>query len=91
MRALVHVTPVRGLRLGLSYGQDKRRYDIREYADVEDDVWTLSADYTCSLFQLHGAWTQLDRKPGETQRGRHPADAGRAPPRPTSRSASGTS
>ncbi|HYN05395.1 MAG TPA: MtrB/PioB family outer membrane beta-barrel protein [Vicinamibacteria bacterium] len=64
-RALVYVTPVRGLRLGVSYGQDKRTYDIREYADVEDDVWTLSADYNSSLFQLHGAWSSLDRKPGE--------------------------
>lgn len=65
-RALVYVTPVRGLRLGVSYGQDKRKYDIREYADVEDDVWTLSADYNNSLFQLHGAWTSMDRKPGES-------------------------
>ncbi len=65
-RALVYVTPVRGLRLGVSYGQDKRTYDIREYADVEDDVFTLSADYNSSLFQLHGAWTSLDRKPGES-------------------------
>ena len=63
-RALVYVNPVRGLRLGVSYGQDKRTYDIREYADVEDDVWTLSADYNSSLFQLHGAWSSLDRKPG---------------------------
>jgi hypothetical protein len=65
-RALVYVTPVRGLRLGASYGQDKRSYDIREYADVEDDIWTLSADYSSSLFQLHGAWSSLDRKPGES-------------------------
>jgi predicted porin len=65
-RALVYVTPVRGLRLGVSYGQDKRTYDIREYADVEDDVWTLSADYNSSLFQLHGAWSSLDRKPGDS-------------------------
>lgn len=65
-RALVYVTPVRGLRLGASYGQDKRTYDIREYADVEDDVFTLSADYNNSLFQLHGAWTSLDRKPGSS-------------------------
>ena len=50
----------------MSYGQDKRTYDIREYADVEDDVWTLSADYNHSLFQLHGAWTSLERKPGDS-------------------------
>ena len=81
-RALVYVTPVRGLRLGVSYGQDKRTYDIREYADVEDDVLTLSADYNNSLFQLHGAWSSLDRKPGDEQRGCHPAElAGRHPDR----------
>jgi len=65
VKALAYVTPVNGLRLGVSYGQDKRTYDIREYADVEDDIWTLSADYNNSLFQLHGAWSSLDRKPGE--------------------------
>jgi hypothetical protein len=64
VRALVYVTPVRGLRLGASYGQDKREYDIREYADVKDDVLAFNADYTNSLFQVHGAWTSLDRKPG---------------------------
>jgi predicted porin len=65
-RALVYVTPVRGLRLGASYGQDKRTYDIREYADVEDDVFTLSGDYNHSLVQIHGAWSTLDRKPGDS-------------------------
>ena len=66
LRALVYVTPVRGLRLGASYGQDKRKYDIREYADVTDDVFALTGDYSSSLFQLHLAWTSLDRKPGST-------------------------
>jgi hypothetical protein len=66
IRGEVHVTPVRGLRLGASYGQDKRTYDIREYADVTDDVLTFTADYNNPLFQLHGAWTSLDRKPGDT-------------------------
>jgi hypothetical protein len=65
LRGLVYVTPVQGLRLGASYGQDKRSYDIREYADVTDDVFALTADYAHSLFTLHGAWTTLDRKPGD--------------------------
>ena len=78
LRALVYVTPVHGLRLGASYGQDKRTYDIREYADVTDDVFTLSADYNHGIVAFHGAWSTLDRKPGDTQRRGHPADvAGR--------------
>jgi len=64
LRGEVHVTPVRGLRFGASYGQDKRTYDIREYADVTDDVFSLTGDYSSSLFQVHGVWTTLDRKPG---------------------------
>ena len=65
LRGLVYVTPTRGLRLGASYGQDQRSYDIREYADVTDDVFALTADYTHNLFTLHGSWTALDRKPGD--------------------------
>jgi len=65
LRGEVHVLPVRGLRLGLSYGQDKRTYDIREYADVTDDVFILTGDYSTGLFQAHAAWTTLDRKPGD--------------------------
>jgi hypothetical protein len=66
LRAEVHVTPVRGLRFGASYGQDKRNYDIREYADVTDDVFTLTGDYTTGLLALHASWQTLDRKPGDT-------------------------
>jgi predicted porin len=66
LRGEVHVTPVRGLRLGASYGQDKRTYDIREYADVTDDVFTLTGDYSHRLFTLHLRWDSLDRKPGDS-------------------------
>jgi hypothetical protein len=55
---------VRGFRLGVSYGQDKKSYDVREYADVEDHNIQLSADYTWKKVALHGVWTLLDRKPG---------------------------
>lgn len=64
LRAEAHVTPARGLRLSASYGQDKRAYDIREYADVTDDVITLAADYSYRWATLHAVWTTLDRKPG---------------------------
>jgi hypothetical protein len=65
-RGEVHVMPVTGLRLGASYGQDKRTYDIREYADVTDDVFTFTGDYTNSLFSLRLKWDVLDRKPGDS-------------------------
>jgi hypothetical protein len=64
-RGEVHVVPVKGLRLGASYGQDKRTYDIREYADVTDDVFTLTGDYAHRLFNLRIKWDVLDRKPGD--------------------------
>jgi hypothetical protein len=65
LRGEVHVTPVQGLRLAAAYGQDKRTYDIREYADVTDDVITLTGDYTHRLFALRVKYDVLDRKPGE--------------------------
>jgi hypothetical protein len=65
LRGEVHVLPTKGLRLGLSYGQDKRTYDIREYADVEDDVFIITGDYNYDWANLHVAWTNLDRKPGD--------------------------
>ena len=66
LRGEVHVTPITGLRLGASYGQDKRTYDIREYADVTDDVWTFTGDYTHRLFSLRLKYDILDRKPGDS-------------------------
>ncbi len=66
LRGEVHVTPVTGLRLGASYGQDKRKYDIREYADVTDDVFTLTGDFTNRLFSLRLKYDVLDRKPGDS-------------------------
>ncbi len=66
LRGEVHVTPITGLRLGASYGQDKRTYDIREYADVTDDVWTFTGDYAHRLFSLRLKYDILDRKPGDS-------------------------
>jgi hypothetical protein len=65
-RGEVHVFPVKNLRLAVSYGQDERAYDIREYADVTDDVWTFTGDYSHRLFNLRLKWDVLDRKPGDT-------------------------
>lgn len=61
----VHVLPANGLRLAASYGQDRREYDRREYADVTDHNLMFTADYTWSWAGLHAAWTVLDRKPGD--------------------------
>ncbi len=65
LRGEVHVTPALGLRLGASYGRDKRSYDIRSYGDVTDDVFALTADYARGIVSVHFAWNVLDRKPGE--------------------------
>ncbi len=64
LRGELHVLLAKGLRLGASYGQDKRTYDAREYEDVEDDVFILTGDYNYDWANLHLAWTNLDRKPG---------------------------
>jgi len=66
LRGEVHVLPATGLRFGVSYGQDTRHYDAREYLDVEDHNLQASADYTYKRASLHAVWTLLDRKPGST-------------------------
>ena len=65
LRGEVHFLPAKGLRLAAAYGQDKRTYDVREYGDVTDDVFTLTGDYNYDWANLHLAWTSLDRKPGD--------------------------
>jgi Putative outer membrane beta-barrel porin, MtrB/PioB len=64
LRAEVHFRPTAGLRLNAQFAEEKRHYDSRSYADVKDNVFTLSADYTRDWMTLHGAWTSFDRKPG---------------------------
>ena len=66
LRGEIHVTPVHGLRLGAQFAEEKRNYDVREYGDVKDHVITLSADYSSSLVSVHGSWSSLDRKPGDS-------------------------
>jgi MtrB/PioB family decaheme-associated outer membrane protein len=64
LKGEVHVLPVRGLRLSVGYGQDKRSYDVREFSDVTDDNLTASVDYSTSKASFHGGFTNLKRKPG---------------------------
>jgi len=65
---------------------DEREYDRREYADVEDKVFSVTADYKYRWASLHGVFTNLKREPGE---GNEEAiqPTWQAPPRPTSPSA----
>jgi hypothetical protein len=64
VRGEVHVLPVHGLRLGISYGVDKRMFDLGEYEDVKDKVFTASVDYTYGWASLHGVFTNFKREPG---------------------------
>lgn len=64
LKGEIHVLPVAGLRLSVSYGLDRRDFDRREYEDVKDKNLTVSADYTRNKVALHGAYTNLKRDPG---------------------------
>ena len=59
-----HVLPAKGLRFGASYAEVKRNYDAREYADVEDHLIGVTADYAHKWLSLHGSFTDLNRQPG---------------------------
>lgn len=65
LRAEVHFLPVTGLRLGAQLAREKRNYDIRSYADVKDNVFTLSGDYAHDWLTFHVGWTNFDRSPGD--------------------------
>ena len=64
LRGEFHVLPVHGLRLSLSYNEDKRKFDLGEYAEVKDKSTVASADWTWNWVALHGAFTHLKRDPG---------------------------
>jgi hypothetical protein len=64
LRAEVHVLPVRGLRLGVAYQEDKRKYDTGPYADVDDKSFLANLDWGWQWVALHGGFTHLKRTPG---------------------------
>ncbi len=83
--------PVHGLRLGLSYGQDKRNYDIREYADVNDDVLHRQRRLQLAAGCPSTASSRTSTASPATRTTTPSRRPGRARPRPTSASATGTS
>jgi hypothetical protein len=64
LRGEVHVLPVHGLRLAVGYNEDKRKFDIGEFAEVKDKSFTANADWGWRWVALHGGFTHLKRDPG---------------------------
>ena len=64
LRGEVHVLPVRGLRIGLSYNQDDRKYDAGPYADLKDKTISVNADWGWKWVALHGGFNNFKRDPG---------------------------
>ena len=86
LRGEVHVLPVHGLRLGLSYNEDKRKFDVGEYEDVKDKTLTVNVDWSWHWVSLHGGFNNFKRDPGAP----HESPSGRARRSPTRPSATGT-
>jgi hypothetical protein len=64
LRGEVHVLPVHALRIGLSYNEDKRKFDVGEFEDVKDKTFVTSVDWGWQWVALHGNYTHLKRDPG---------------------------
>ena len=64
LRGEVHVRPAHGLRLSLSYNEDKRKFDVGEFEDVKDKSTVGSVDWNWTWVALHGSYTHLKRDPG---------------------------
>jgi hypothetical protein len=64
LRGEIHVLPVQGLRLGLSYNEDKRKFDVGEFEDVQDKTTAVNLDWGWHWLVLHGGYTHLKRDPG---------------------------
>jgi hypothetical protein len=64
LRGEVHVLPVHGLRVGLSYNEDKRKFDVGEYADVKDKTFAVNVDWGWEWLSLHGGFNNFSRDPG---------------------------
>jgi hypothetical protein len=65
LRGEVHVLPVHGLRLGVSYNEDKRKFDLGEYADVKDKTFAVNLDWGWKWVNLHGGFNNFNRDPGK--------------------------
>ena len=64
LKGEIHVTPLRGVKLGLNAGRKKTSYDDREYLDVTDTSLgaTLDANYKWAGFR--GGYSSVKRTPG---------------------------
>jgi hypothetical protein len=63
LRGEVHVLPVHGLRVGLSYNQDNRKYDLGPYADLKDKTFAVNVDWGWKWLSLHGGFNNFQRDP----------------------------
>jgi hypothetical protein len=59
-----HVTPARGLRVGVNAGYRKDTYEDRMFADVKDTTYGVTLDANRALVGFHGGYTRLNRNPG---------------------------
>jgi hypothetical protein len=64
LRGEIHVLPVHGLRVGLSYNEDKRKFDLGEYEDVKDKTLAVNVDWGWKWVSLHGGFNNFSRDPG---------------------------
>jgi len=59
-----HVTPMKGVRIGVNAGHLKSSYEDRSYTDVGDNTFGVSLDTNMSRASLHASYTNLKRTPG---------------------------
>ncbi len=64
LRGEVHALPVHGLRLSLSYNEDKRKFDVGEYEEVKDKTFAVNVDWGWKWVALHGGFSNFKRDPG---------------------------
>lgn len=65
LRGEVHVLPVHGLRVGLSYNQDNRKYDAGPYAELKDKTFAVNVDWGWKWVSLHGGFNNFQRDPSQ--------------------------
>jgi putative beta-barrel porin MtrB/PioB len=64
LRGEVHVLPVHGLRVGLSYNQDNKKFDLGPYAELKDKTLAVNVDWGWRWVNLHGGFNNFKRDPG---------------------------
>jgi hypothetical protein len=59
-----HVLPVHGMRVGLSYNVDDRKYDVGEFEDLKDKTLAVNLDWGWQWLALHAGFNNFKRDPG---------------------------